>query len=465
MSILRAPASEEGTVIKVIGVGGAGGNAVRHMIARGFGEVDFICANTDAQALSKTGAATLLKLGDSGLGAGANPEVGSETARDAKKRIVEALQGAHMVFVTAGMGGGTGTGAAPVIAEIAREMGILTVGVVTKPFGFEGSKRSRQAMKGIQELAKSVNSLVVVLNDRLLEVLGDDITQVEAFKAADDVLYSAVAGITEIIKSEGIINVDFEDVRTVMGNTGRAMMGFGSATGPERAKSAAETAISCPLLEGVNLSSAKGVLVNITASSDSLRMKETKDVMDIIHSFVDAEATVIYGAVYDEEMGDEMRVTVVATGLEDANGARSAAAQAPAPAATAAPRNREIPVLTQEVPRTAAEAAASAVLGTPGRPRITPSVTDPFAGKERPAVWRVNRTPVEVAGFAFAQPGVVAADVPVLEDIVEAPVVAMPLRATAAAVRPAVAAPQVQSNQKEAGWLVDHIPAFLRKQA
>lgn len=453
MSIKLAPTSDEGTVIKVIGVGGAGGNAVRHMIERGFCEVDFICANTDSQALAKTGASTLIKLGESGLGAGANPEVGAASAREAKKRIVEALQGAHMVFVTAGMGGGTGTGAASVIAEIAREMGILTVGVVTKPFNFEGNRRAKQAMRGITELGKTVNSLVVVLNDKLLEVLGDDITQVEAFQAADDVLFNAVAGITEIIKGEGIVNVDFEDVRTVMGNSGRAMMGYGKSAGPERATTAAQDAISCPLLEGVNLSSAKGVLVNITASAASLRMRESKQVMDVIHAYVDPEATVVYGAVYDESMGEEMRVTVVATGLEDSSDK---------PAVPSAEILRELPVLTHMVSAPAPAAAPA----TP-RARVVAPSNDPFAGKDRPAVWRAGRTPAEVREFAATQPPYQHETRHLQESApTGTQVVALPVRTVSAppsAARPQATAPQGQSKETP-NWLVDHIPSFLRKQ-
>ena len=302
--------------IKVIGVGGAGGNAVAHMIARGVQGVDFIAANTDAQALSRTKAPLLIALGENGLGAGANPSVGRESALSERKRITQAIEGANMVFITAGMGGGTGTGAAPVVAEIAREMGILTVGVVTKPFDFEGSKRMRSAQQGIDELHKHVDSLIVVLNEKLLDVLGDDITQAEAFKAADDVLFNATAGVADIINKPGMVNVDFQDVRTVMGERGRAMMGSGVASGPERAKQAAEMAIACPLLEGIELRGARGVLVNICASTASLKMRETKEIMNIIKQYADQEATIIYGAVHDDSMGDELRVTLIATGLD-----------------------------------------------------------------------------------------------------------------------------------------------------
>ena len=302
-----------GTVIKVVGVGGAGGNAVDHMIREGVMGVEFVAANTDAQALKRSVAHKKLRLGKNGLGAGAKPEVGRNAAVEEREQIAEALTGAHMVFITAGMGGGTGTGAAPIVAEVAREMGILTVAVVTKPFGFEG-KRAKIAEAGILELQKHVDSLIVILNDRLMDVLGEDVSMDEAFKAADNVLRNAVGGIAEIINFPGLVNVDFEDVRTVMGEMGMAMMGSAYASGVDRARIAAEQAVSSPLLEGVNLSGAKGVLVNIT-SSRSLRMKEVNEVMNTVREFAADDAHIIFGAVYDEEMGDELRVTVVATGL------------------------------------------------------------------------------------------------------------------------------------------------------
>jgi len=306
-----APDSE--TVIKVIGVGGAGGNAVDHMIREGVMGVEFVAANTDAQALKRSVAHKKLRLGKSGLGAGAKPEVGRDAAVSEREHIAEALKGSHMVFITAGMGGGTGTGAAPIVAEIAREMGVLTVGVVTKPFMFEG-KRAKIAEAGIAELQKHVDSLIVILNDKLMDVLGEDVSMDEAFKAADNVLRNAVGGIAEIINFPGLVNVDFEDVRTVMGEMGMAMMGSAYASGVDRARIAAEQAIASPLLEGVNLSGAKGVLVNIT-SSRSLRMKEVHEVMNTVREFAADDAHIIFGAVYDEGMGDELRVTVVATGL------------------------------------------------------------------------------------------------------------------------------------------------------
>ncbi|GAA4342547.1 cell division protein FtsZ [Pigmentiphaga soli] len=303
-----------GTVIKVVGVGGAGGNAVAHMIRRGVQGVDFVCANTDAQALAHTNAPVQIRLGRSGLGAGAKPEQGRSAADTAREQIRDALHGANMVFITAGMGGGTGTGAAPVIAEVAKELGILTVAVVTKPFHFEGSKRMRMAEEGIDSLSQHVHSLIVVLNENLYELMGDDATQEDCFKSADDVLHNACAGIAEIINVDGNVNVDFEDVKTIMSEQGKAMMGTAIAGGVDRARVAAEQAIACPLLEGIDLNGARGVLVNITASR-SLKMRETREIMDTIRSYAAEDATVIFGVSYDDEMGDDLRVTVVATGL------------------------------------------------------------------------------------------------------------------------------------------------------
>lgn len=314
MSFEMLETETAGTVIKVVGVGGAGGNAVSHMIRRGVQGVEFICANTDAQSLAKSKAGLALQLGSSGLGAGAKPEAGRAAAESDKARIAEALDGAHMVFITAGMGGGTGTGAAPVVAEVAKDKGALTVAVVTKPFSFEGGKRMRAAEQGLEELQGKVDCLIVILNEKLEEVLGDDITQLEAFAAADDVLNNAVAGIAEIINVEGLVNVDFEDVKTVMGEQGKAMMGTATASGPDRARIAAEQAVRSPLLEGVDLSGARGILVNITANG-SLKLKETKLAMETIRNFAAEDATIIFGTVHDESMADNLRVTVVATGL------------------------------------------------------------------------------------------------------------------------------------------------------
>lgn len=307
-------AFNQGTNIKVIGVGGGGGNAVEHMIASGVRGVEFICANTDAQALKSSSAHQFLQLGKTGLGAGGKPVVGRESADQARGQIRDALEGAHMLFITAGMGGGTGTGAAPVIAKIAREMGILTVAVVTRPFDFEGSKRMSNAEQGLAELEANVDSLIVVLNEKLLEVYGDDISQKEAFGKANDVLKNATGGIAEIINVPGLINADFEDVKSVMGEPDKAMMGTAVASGPDRARLAAEQAVVCPLLDGVDLSGAKGVLVNITAD-DSLRLGETREAMNAIRAYASPDANIIFGTVNDPTMGDSLRVTVLATGL------------------------------------------------------------------------------------------------------------------------------------------------------
>lgn len=309
----------QNAVIKVIGVGGGGGNAVRHMIANHIEGVDFVCANTDAQALSNLGAKTLLQMGSAvtkGLGAGANPDIGRQAALEDRDEIAEILAGADMVFITAGMGGGTGTGAAPIFAEVARELGILTVAVVTRPFPFEGKKRSAVAERGIQELSEHVDSLITIPNEKLLEVLGKSASLLEAFKAANDVLLGAVKGIADLIMRPGMINVDFADVRTVMSEMGMAMMGTGYASGEDRAREAAESAIRSPLLEDVNLHGARGILVNITAG-ENLSLGEFTEVGDTIEEFASDDATVVVGTVIDPSMGDEIRVTVVATGLGD----------------------------------------------------------------------------------------------------------------------------------------------------
>ncbi len=315
IELIDAQAQE--AVIKVIGVGGCGGNAVDHMITQGVQGVEFICANTDAQALKRNQAKTQLQLGGEitkGLGAGANPEIGRQAALEDRERIAELISGADMLFLTAGMGGGTGTGAAPVVAEIAKEMGILTVAVVTKPFAFEG-KRQRVAQEGLDALAQHVDSLIVIPNDKLMQVLGNAITLDEAFRAANDVLHGAVAGIAEIISCPGMINVDFADVRTVMAEMGMAMMGSAKAAGTGRAREAAEQAVACPLLEDINISDARGVLVNISASKATFQLQEMYDVMETIKAFAAESATVIVGTVYDESLEDGLRVTIVATGL------------------------------------------------------------------------------------------------------------------------------------------------------
>jgi cell division protein FtsZ len=303
-------------VIKVIGVGGCGGNAVEHMIRKGVSGVEFIVANTDAQALKQSGARSQLQLGANltrGLGAGARPEIGRDAALEDQDRVAEIIEGADMLFITAGMGGGTGTGAAPIVAEIAKRLGILTVAVVTRPFNFEG-KRQKVAQAGIEELQKHVDSLIIIPNDKLIEVLGGKVTRLQAYEAANNVLHNAVSGIAEIITNTGDVNVDFADVRTVMSEVGMAMMGSAIAAGENRAQVAAEQAVRSPLLEDVNLAGARGILVNITATS-SFTMDEYYSVMNTIKSFTAEDATVIIGNVVDEEMGDSLRVTMVATGL------------------------------------------------------------------------------------------------------------------------------------------------------
>ena len=305
--------------IKVIGVGGGGGNAVHHMINNQVEGVEFICANTDAQALHNLKAKTILQMGSNitkGLGAGANPEIGRQAALEDRDEIAEILSGADMVFITAGMGGGTGTGAAPIVAEVAREMGILTVAIVTRPFPFEGKKRSKIAEEGIQLLKEHVDSLITIPNEKLLDVLGKEATLLEAFKAANDVLLGAVKGIADLIMNPGMINVDFADVKTVMSEMGMAMMGTGAAVGADRAREAAEAAIRSPLLEDVNLQGARGILVNITAG-ENLSLGEFSEVGDTIEEFASDDATVVVGTVIDPSLENEMRVTVVATGLGD----------------------------------------------------------------------------------------------------------------------------------------------------
>jgi len=313
-------AYSQNAVIKVVGVGGGGGNAINHMLGASIEGVDFICANTDAQALKNSEVRTVLQLGSNitkGLGAGANPEIGRDAAMEDRDRIHEALQGSDMVFITAGMGGGTGTGAAPVVAEVARDLGILTVAVVTKPFPFEGSKRMHIANQGIEALGEYVDSLITIPNEKLLAVLGKEMSLLNAFKAANDVLLGAVQGIAELITRPGLINVDFADVRTVMSEMGVAMMGSGSARGDTRARDAAEEAIRSPLLEDIDLSGAKGILVNITAGLD-LSIGEFDEVGSTVKEFARDDATVVVGTVIDPDMSDELRVTVVATGLGDA---------------------------------------------------------------------------------------------------------------------------------------------------
>ncbi len=309
--------NNQSAVIKVVGVGGGGGNAVEHMVCQSIEGVDFVCANTDAQALDRASSRTVIQIGThitKGLGAGANPEIGRQAAMEDRDRIEEVLSGADMVFITAGMGGGTGTGGAPIVAQVAKELGILTVAVVTTPFPFEGKKRMDIADQGMEELKKYVDSLITIPNEKLLSVLGKQITLLDAFKAANDVLLGAVQGIAELITRPGLINVDFADVRTVMSEMGMAMMGSGAAKGEDRAREAAERAVSSPLLDNVDLSGARGILVNVTAGLD-MSIGEFEEVGNTIKGFASENATVVVGTVIDPELSDELRVTVVATGL------------------------------------------------------------------------------------------------------------------------------------------------------
>ena len=394
-----------GTQIKVIGVGGGGGNAVDHMIAQGVQGVQFICANTDSQALGRSSAEIQLQLGRSGLGAGAKPEAGRASAEEAIDQIRTHLDGAHMVFITAGMGGGTGTGAAPVIARVAKEMGILTVGVVTKPFEFEGNRRLKQADAGLAELEANVDSLIVVLNEKLLEVLGDDVTQEEAFSKANDVLRNAVGGISDIIHIPGLVNVDFEDVKTVMSEPGKAMMGTATASGPDRATKAAEAAVACPLLEGIDLSGARGVLVLIAAGKSNFKLSESRNAMNTIRRYAADEAHVIYGTAYDESLGDQLRVTVIATGL---SGSRRA--QAPITMVHSVKNTQvvartgtdNIPVLTQAL----GAGAGMAVGNAPSHPE------QDFRGMNTPSVWRSGRAQAAAKVDALASNGMDEIDIP-----------------------------------------------------
>ncbi|MFW9616496.1 cell division protein FtsZ [Aquabacterium sp.] len=387
-----------GTQIKVIGVGGGGGNAVEHMISESVQGVQFICANTDSQALNRSSAEVLLQLGNSGLGAGAKPEAGKAAAEEAVDQIRNALDGAHMVFITAGMGGGTGTGAAPVIARVAKEMGILTVGVVTKPFDFEGNRRLKQADAGLAELEANVDSLIVVLNEKLLEVMGDDVTQEEAFGKANDVLKNAVGGISDIIHIPGLVNVDFEDVKTVMSEPGKAMMGTATAGGPDRATKAAEAAVACPLLEGIDLSGARGVLVLIAASKATFKLSESRNAMNTIRRYAAEDAHVIYGTAYDESLGDQLRVTVIATGLSSAK-----RAAAPMTVVHSALRTGtdNIPVLTDPV------APHPSGLGM-GRA----SAGGDFSGLNTPSVWRSGRTQAAAKVDTLASNGMDEIEIP-----------------------------------------------------
>ena len=352
--------------IKVIGVGGGGGNAVHHMINNQVEGVEFICANTDAQALHNLKAKTILQMGSNitkGLGAGANPEIGRQAALEDRDEIAEILSGADMVFITAGMGGGTGTGAAPIVAEVAREMGILTVAIVTRPFPFEGKKRSKIAEEGIRLLTEHVDSLITIPNEKLLDVLGKEATLLEAFKAANDVLLGAVKGIADLIMNPGMINVDFADVKTVMSEMGMAMMGTGTAVGADRAREAAEAAIRSPLLEDVNLQGARGILVNITAG-ENLSLGEFSEVGDTIEEFASDDATVVVGTVIDPGLENEMRVTVVATGLGDRHAKPTKIVDNTDREITPDYRQLDKPAVMRRQGSSRAAAAAAAVVGS-----------------------------------------------------------------------------------------------------
>ncbi len=390
---------ERGTIIKVIGVGGCGGNAVQHMIECGVQGVEFICANTDAQALAGCGAGLTLQLGQTGLGAGSKPDAGRAAALEAEGKIREAIKGAHMLFITAGMGGGTGTGAAPVVARLAREMGVLTVGVVTKPFEFEGSKRMNNAKTGLEELEKHVDSLIVVLNDKLFDVYGEDVSLEDAMAHGNDVLKNAVGGIAEIINVKGMMNVDFEDVKTVMSEPGKALMGTGLASGPDRARLAAQQAVTCPLLEGVELSGASGVLVNITASRSSLKAAETRSAMSEIRTYAAEDAHIIFGTAFDDSLGDQLRVTVVATGLKQPNAARQA--------------NRPFTVLRTGTNDAAPAAVTPAALGGGIAAGIGGGIGAlQYDELQKPTVWRNPRQGNSARVESLMQSGVEEFDIP-----------------------------------------------------
>ena len=391
------------TQIRVIGVGGGGGNAVEHMITSGVRGVEFICANTDAQALRVSSANRVIQLGDSGLGAGSKPERGQAAAEAAVDSIREVLQGANMVFITAGMGGGTGTGAAPVVARVAREMGILTVGVVTKPFDWEGGRRMTNAEAGLAELEANVDSLIVVLNEKLLEVLGDDVSQDQAFSFANDVLKNSVGGIAEIINVEALVNVDFEDVRTVMSEQGKAMMGTATASGPDRARIAGEQGVACPLLEGVDMTGAKGVLVLITAAKGALKLAESREAMNTIRSFASPEAHVIYGTAYDETLGEQIRVTVVATGLAQAG-------RRVAPPLSVIRTGTDNVAYSQTTEPMALQ-AATATAPDAGMSRPGTSGSD-MANVNVPSVWRTNRTQAAAKVDALSSGGMDNYEIP-----------------------------------------------------
>jgi cell division protein FtsZ len=384
-----------GTVIKVVGVGGAGGNAVQHMINKGVSGVEFIAANTDAQALAASSAHNIIQIGESGLGAGMKPAVGRQLAEESRSRIEDSLRGAHMVFIAAGMGGGTGTGAAPIVAEIAKSMGALTVAVVSKPFSYEGQKCMDIAEEGLDELTKHVDSLIIILNEKLEEIYEDE-SMIDWMKHADDVLNNAVAGIAEIINVPGHINVDFNDVKTIMGEQGKAMMGTATASGVDRARIAAEQAVASPLLDGIDLSGARGVLVNVTASR-GLKGKEIKEVMAAVRAFAAPDASIAQGIAYDDNMGDDIRVTVVATGLGKAKKAMQLVQQ---------------PMLrtgTHNQPMMASGAGLHASSGvTMGSTSVGGHAA--MDGMKQPAVWRREQASEQVQ--AMQRNGVETYDIP-----------------------------------------------------
>lgn len=402
MAIEMIEEFDQGTRIKVMGVGGGGGNAVEHMITRNVQGVEFICANTDAQALNRSSAHTVIQLGSTGLGAGAKPEAGKSAAEEAEQRIRDAIDGAHMLFLTAGMGGGTGTGAAPVIARVAKEMGILTVGVVTKPFDFEGNRRMKAAEIGVAELEANVDSLIVVLNEKLLEVLGDDVTQEDAFAHANDVLRNAVGGISDVIHVPGLVNVDFEDVKTVMSEPGKAMMGTAQAAGPDRANKAAEMAVACPLLEGIDLSGARGVLVLIAAAKGNFKLSESRNAMNTIRRYAADDAHVIYGTAYDESLGDQLRVTVIATGLSPAKRIQSTPISVVHSTTALRTGTDNLPIMNTMTP------------GQPtpvGQPVQQPAAHD-YSQLATPSVWRNARTQAAAKVDALVSNGMDEIEIP-----------------------------------------------------
>jgi cell division protein FtsZ len=385
-----------GTVIKVVGVGGAGGNAVQHMINKGVSGVEFIAANTDAQALAASSAHNVIQIGESGLGAGMKPQVGRQMAEESRARIEDSLRGAHMVFIAAGMGGGTGTGAAPIVAEVAKTMGALTVAVVSKPFSYEGQKCMDIAEAGLEELGKHVDSLIIILNEKLEEIYEDE-SMIEWMQHADDVLNNAVAGIAEIINVPGHINVDFNDVKTIMGEQGKAMMGTATASGVDRARIAAEQAVASPLLDGIDLSGARGVLVNVTASR-ALKGKEIKEVMAAVRAFAAPDASIAQGIAYDDTMGDNIRVTVVATGLGKGKKAMTLV-QAPM-----------LRTGTHNAPMMAGTGMTMSSGVSLGGGMATTASGGMDGGMKQPAVWRRENASEQVA--AMQKNGVETYDIP-----------------------------------------------------